>query len=49
MATEKNSLDTKALLEVLVGMKNSDFAVRLPVDWVGIDGKMPTHLTRLPR
>ncbi|MBU1262879.1 HAMP domain-containing protein [bacterium] len=36
----KNSLDTKALLEVLVGIKNGDFAVRLPVDWVGIDGKI---------
>ena len=43
MATEKaekNSLDTKLLLEALVGLKNGDFAVRLPVDWAGMDGKI---------
>ncbi|MFH1562424.1 MAG: hypothetical protein ABIF11_03260 [Nitrospirota bacterium] len=29
MATEKNSLDTRVLLEALVGLKNGDFSVRL--------------------
>ncbi|MBU1152952.1 hypothetical protein KKB84_03160 [bacterium] len=40
MATEKNSLDTRLLLEALVGLKNGDFSVRLPVDWAGVDGKI---------
>ncbi|MEK9149086.1 MAG: hypothetical protein AAB267_03455, partial [Candidatus Desantisbacteria bacterium] len=38
--TEKGSLDTRVLLEALVGMKNGDFSVRLPVDWIGMDGKI---------
>jgi len=40
MATENKSLDTKLLLEALVGLKNGDFSVRLPVDWAGVDGKI---------
>jgi len=40
MAAEKNSLDTRLLLEALVGLKNGDFSVCLPVDWAGVDGKI---------
>ena len=40
MASEKNSLNTSALLEALVGLKNGDFSVRLPVDWARVDGKI---------
>ncbi|MBU1152945.1 hypothetical protein KKB84_03125 [bacterium] len=36
MATENKSLDTRLLLGALVGLKNGDFSVRLPVDWTGI-------------
>ncbi|MDI6735260.1 MAG: hypothetical protein QME42_03540, partial [bacterium] len=38
--TEKGSLDTRVLLEALVRLKNGDFTVRLPVDWIGVDGKI---------
>ncbi|MEK7275310.1 MAG: HAMP domain-containing protein, partial [Candidatus Desantisbacteria bacterium] len=40
MAAEKGSLDTKVLLEALMRLKDGDFAVRLPVDWTGMDGKI---------
>ena len=44
MATEKNSLDTRALLEALVGLKNGDFSTRLPVDWAGGGRKNRRHI-----
>ena len=41
MPKEETVLDTsRLLLEALVGLKNGDFSVRLPVDWVGVDGKI---------
>ena len=32
--------DTSVLLNALAALKCGDFSVRLPLDWVGIDGKM---------
>jgi HAMP domain-containing protein/signal transduction histidine kinase/CheY-like chemotaxis protein len=35
-----SSLDTKALLGALAALKKGDFTVRLPVEWVGMPGKV---------
>src|SRR6516165_11480169 len=32
--------NTRALLNALTALKSGDFSVRLPLDWVGIAGKM---------
>lgn len=40
MVKEEKALDTRLLLEALVRLKNGNFSVRLPVDWVGVDGKI---------
>ena len=41
VSTDGNTfLDTGSLLRALVAAKNGDFSVRLPVEWIGIDGKI---------
>ena len=39
-----DSLDTSALLKVLIAFKEGDFSVRLPVDHTGVAGKIADTL-----
>ena len=41
---DRDRLDTKQLLQVLVAVKKGDFSVRLPTTWAGIDGKIADTL-----
>ena len=37
---QSDTLDTAALLTAMVAVRNGDFAVRLPVTWTGVNGKI---------
>src|SRR5215470_19991213 len=39
-----NGLDVKLLLKTLTALKKGDFSVRLPSDWVGMNGKIADTL-----
>ena len=38
--------NTRVLLNALTALKDGDFSVRLPLDWVGISARRPTRLTK---
>ena len=40
----RGELDLKLLLSVLTAVKEGDFSVRMPLDWIGIDGKIADTL-----
>ncbi|WP_162264473.1 ATP-binding protein [Thiobacillus denitrificans] len=40
----RGKLDPKLLLSVLTAVKTGDFSARMPLDWIGIDGKIADTL-----
>lgn len=50
MATQgsvKKGWDAKLLLKTLTAFKRGDFSVRMPNDWVGVDGKIADTLNEI--
>jgi HAMP domain-containing protein len=39
-----NALDTKLLLKTLTALKKGNFSIRLPTDWMGVNGKIADTL-----
>ena len=37
-------LDTKLLLKTLTALKKGNFSIRLPIDWMGVNGKIADTL-----
>jgi HAMP domain-containing protein len=42
--TTTNALDTKLLLKTLTALKKGNFSIRLPTDWMGVNGKIADTL-----
>ena len=42
--TATNALDTKLLLKTLTALKKGNFSIRLPTDWIGVNGKIADTL-----
>ena len=42
--TIANALDTKLLLKTLTALKKGNFSIRLPNDWIGVNGKIADTL-----
>ena len=46
-ASGSNELDLKVLLKVLLAVKKGEFSARMPVDLIGIEGKIADTLNEI--